>query len=369
MTRRLLYLNGLAVIAAALNHAIYRVLPPMLAAINLSVGGRLGLAERLSYPNLVLLQILDLVAVAAVPIFLFVSGFFIAISTSRSEKTISWKIVSKRIINLAIPYLIWSIVFLVWTLYRQEMYSFTGLVRAFLVEGVIEPYYYIPMLFTFLLISPLLVPWARDRWFALLLVCTALLFSLPVLYYLTILFPDSAVYRNLYEVFRIWRTPASTFWFALGIVVGFHQPEFKRLIQRLKLMPLIFAILALVLGTFEIHFLGLMTGRVWIQPQFTFSFQVLSLMLLFTYFYFDTVRLPFNSQLNKLGLLSFGIYLIHYPVQVYFVELIQVYMPRVMEFPLVEVVTLVAIGLVIPVLLYEIVNRTRLRVYSRLIFG
>jgi hypothetical protein len=66
------------------------------------------------------LRAIEQLIIYGIPTFMFVSGFFIAISTGRSQKAVPWRLVYERIKNLAIPFVLWSLIILGLNLPREH---------------------------------------------------------------------------------------------------------------------------------------------------------------------------------------------------------------------------------------------------------
>ena len=66
--------------------------------------------DQLGSPPYYIFLIIKQLTVFSVPAFLFVSGFFVAYAYRSKETSLNWGMEKKRIINLIIPYLIWSAV-------------------------------------------------------------------------------------------------------------------------------------------------------------------------------------------------------------------------------------------------------------------
>ena len=73
------------------------------------------------------LAALDMLAQVAVPCFLFVSGYSIAISAGAIEISVRWKVVAARLKSLISSYLLWSIIVLLMNYLQGENYSLNGL--------------------------------------------------------------------------------------------------------------------------------------------------------------------------------------------------------------------------------------------------
>lgn len=160
----------------------------------------------------------------AVPIFLFISGCFFVYAIQGKDLITSWKISIKNIFHILWPYLIWSIAFyiILYVLFK-ESYSAWEYVK-FLLVGY--PYNFIPLLFFFYLIAPVLVPISRRLgWY---LIIPIIIFQLALLNLqspgsIGFQFPDWVQIIKppvIHSTFAIWGIC-----FPLGIIYSFNQKK------------------------------------------------------------------------------------------------------------------------------------------------
>ena len=111
MTKRLLLLNGLAIMAVVCNHASHWGFISLSWCLGQTVAaGDNTQIGALTYYGLVAIGKL---AVFSVPAFLVVSGFFVAYAARGSQSALGWKMVTTRVTSLAVHYIIWSVVIFV----------------------------------------------------------------------------------------------------------------------------------------------------------------------------------------------------------------------------------------------------------------
>ena len=224
MVRRLLLLNGLAILGVVLNHTVgwgfialiwwadrYRAV----AAPNFDAVGSF---------DYWLLRTGEGIAAFAVPAFLFVSGYFAAFALSRAVRapekntvrspaalgltaqTASnagvWSIVGSRIKMLVIPYLLWSAFYLALDAALGSVYAPISYARRIAFGGAAAGFYYVPLLIQYYLLAPFMVLLAQRRWKWLLIAALILQLTAMFAIYLKELAPTSALTSAL-----AWLTP------------------------------------------------------------------------------------------------------------------------------------------------------------------
>src|SRR5687768_6210846 len=138
MAKRLLLLNGIAILCVILFHATgfgytamfawphrYRpVSSPNYDAVGTSAYYALRLMEQF--------------VVFAIPTFLFVSGYFVSVMTGRNRQTMDYRAIGARIKGLLNPYLVWSAIALVGLALEGRIFSASRYVWL-LVTGSTDP--------------------------------------------------------------------------------------------------------------------------------------------------------------------------------------------------------------------------------------
>jgi probable poly-beta-1,6-N-acetyl-D-glucosamine export protein len=311
MVRRLLYLNGLAVIAVILFHASGMGFVAMFSWTDRYLPGPGPNFDQAGSAAYYALRAVEGVVVFSIPAFLFISGFFMAFAAGRSQKTVSWDYVFNRIKYLLAPYLIWSLVTLI-LLYAQGIrYSLQELIIN-IATGQINPvFYYVPLLIQFYLLSPFLVAFARRNWKALLFVVTLIQLIVIAVQYPLFLGWDNPFFTQLLFLFPKWFFPARLFWFALGIIIGFNINQFKAVSNYLKWVLVALMVALVPLAMVEWETLLRVSGRQWLDHRETFIDLLYAGTLLLSFLLFHNVHFPFTKQISDLGAKSYGIYLTH----------------------------------------------------------
>jgi peptidoglycan/LPS O-acetylase OafA/YrhL len=325
--------------------------------------------DQLGTPTYYSLRGVEQLIISSIPIFLFVSGFFVAMATGRNNTTISWRLVGVRISNLLIPYLIWSlIIFTVDFVLLDIRYTPFNYIKRLAVGGATSAYYYVPLVCQLYLLSPFLVPLAKRRWRLLIVLSLLAQGYVQIVQYQLIL--DSPLWP-IDQLIHIpdWAFPGYLFWFSSGIVVGFHLAPFKQWLARIKWVLLSLTLLMLPLGVLEWEFLLRMSGQEWLTPKRMISDELFSGAIILCFLAFDHLSVPFSSRLGELGTKSYGIYLVHSMVLLWASKVIYQLEPWILGYQVLFQPILFVLGVAIPLFLMALVNRSPARKYYQYIFG
>jgi hypothetical protein len=360
MARRLLILNGLGALVLPLFHAVMYGFQAMFTWAE--PGAVPDHHELGSLTYFVMLAIRQLSSFS-IPAFIFVSGYFVAFLATGQASTINKDALFNRIKVLVIPFVLWTIFNFI--LIRQ---------RPDTIGELLRPYYYIPLVIQFYLLSFLLVPFAKKNWKLLLVLAILLHLTVQATQYLSILRIDFPGRPYIMRFTPIWFFPERLFWFVFGIVFSLHlaqllKPWLFRLRWPLLATTLLFALLSVV--EYELVNRRVSPG-VWLGPNFHGLFkEFYSLGVLFTFAAFaDKARLPYSGQLTELGVKSLGIYLANSPVIYIVSSLIYNLLPWLLGQPFLYQSVLFIFGLGVPLLLMSISIRLPItRPGYRYVFG
>ncbi|HSF80391.1 MAG TPA: acyltransferase [Anaerolineales bacterium] len=369
MVKRFLYLNGLAILAAVLNHASGWGMVALFWWTDRYRSVAVPNFDALGSPNYFGLRMVEQYIIYAIPTFLFVSGFFAAFATNRNQKTISWKVVLNRVKNLAIPYLLWTFLILGANMMQGQSYTPSTVLEYVLVGGAAPPFYFVPVLIQFYLLSPLLVPLARSRWKLLLVAAALIQLSIMLMRYAFILAPDNPVLQPFYGLVRAVYFPAHIFWFSSGMVIGFHLPKLKQTLVRGRWVFLISTVVFYGLGILEWEVLLRNSGQQWISPKETLIDHLYAASFILAFLAFDKFTPAFSEQLATLGSKSYGIYLMHHPVQEYTARLVYHVVPGLLANQLLFQPLLILMGLSVPLIVMGFMNRSPARRFYEYVFG
>lgn len=352
MNRQFVALSGLAMTLIVLNHAVH---------MSLEFPAELGYTIVDGLPRL-LLTLLQSLGVFAVPIFLFISGSFVAYAAnaaSRSASPISLKFIWSGLRNILWPYLIWSIIFyfVIYLQYGQTFSPF-GYIKN-LITGY--PYHFVPLLILFYIASPVLIPLARRFPVVLLLAIglfqiTLLNIREPGMFYITL--PSIAAY--LFPPVIGNSAADWAIFFPMGLVFSFHAKSLRPHLLRWRWLFVALTVMLYLLALLDLQ--G-MVNAAWARF-------LCPLPLMFVIPIISRNAIPAVSRLETIGKRSYGLYLTHLIVIDLLLVLIRFLAPSLLNFQLLLVPLLFAAGLFIPLLLMNgLAQRPPVRKVYRYVFG
>lgn len=348
MNRQLGAFSGLAMALIVLNHSISMGIDAQVPTGFSAIGGW----EQL------LLSFLQALGIFAVPIFLFISGSFVAYAAQGDPPRLSSKFLRSTLRHILVPYLTWSIVFyLVIFFVHNERYSLVGYIKNLLVG---YPYHFIPLLVFYYILSPFLVILGK-RYALLLLILIGIyqIFSMNLFDPGTLgfSFPAWAHWLTL-PVLR--RTMADwAIYFPLGAIYGIHA---KVLLPQLKRWNWL-----LLLATVIIFFIGMLdANRVITFPLARFICQTTFVLALPA---ISRDRIPLFRQFENLGKRSYGLYLTHLIIIDLSLLLLGLVLKGIIGVHVVLFPLLFLLGLFIPLGIMNLASRGRVKRAYRYVFG
>lgn len=376
MARRLLQLNGIAIIGVLVNHAVgwgfialfwwtdrYREV----AVPNFDAMGSL---------NYLLLRVLEAAVAFTIPAFLLVSGYFAAFALRRAGPDAQtapaggqWSIVGSRIRVLLVPYLIWSAVYLGLDAALGSLYSPLSYARRLAFGGASPGFYYVPLLIQFYLMAPFLVRLAQRHWKSLLVGAAALQGAAMTGVYLANLAPGSVPAHALAWLTPSWFFPGLCFWFVAGLVAGTHVTPFRAWLERAHKTALILVPLALVASMVEWEAVMRAAPGPWTGQFRTITDELNSAAVIVAFLGAGAIAPRLANLFQTLGPRSFGIYLANALGLTLAAKAVSVLVPAVLPHQLIFQPLLVAAGLAVPLGLMWLVDRSPLRRYYRYLFG
>lgn len=384
MARRFLYLNGIATLCVILYHSSAWGFISMFWWTDRYRDVAVPNFDALGGVDYYGLRVIEQLVIFAIPAFLFVSGFFAAVAAGRTRSTIGYDLVWKRIQNLLVPFVIWSLVVLslatlaggretvaeVAAGFREQPgATVLHYLRVILTGQTTEAFYFVPVLIQLYLLAPLMLPWAKNRPRALLAVIGALQLLTAAIRYTNILGVQEPAVDWLRPLTISWLFPGYILWFGLGSVFGFHGAAIKPALISRRAYLLAGAALTFALGMWEWEALLRGSGREWIGPVETLVDQIYALLILLLFIAVENIRLPFTGWMSRLGTRSFGVYLVHTIALTYTAKIIYNIAPGILGIqPLFQVI-LYAVGLILPLSLMWGLDRSPARRFYALIFG
>ena len=369
MVKRLLYLSGLGVICVVLFHTAGTGFTSMFFWAHRYLPAAIDPMDQVGNAQYYSLRLIEQIALVAIPIFLFVSGYFIAISTKRSDHTVAWPVIFGRIKKLIPPYLIWSGVVMVLNFIQGDSPSIQKIIVRILTGSTGPVLYFVPLLIQFYLLAPFLVPLARNHWRWLFGITALLQLFVHLLQYTIFLGWDTSFATSLIKLIPKWFFLARIFWFPLGIIVGFHLEVFKRFLIRYRYAIFILTIVAIPLAMIEWEFYFHQSGLEWLDHRETIPDGIYSIGAILTILGFSQVNLPAENSIGKLGARSYGIFLTHAIVIEYTARLLYHFQPQLLGNQWLLQPILFVLGLGLPLLLMAFVARLPVRNLYTTLFG
>lgn len=366
MVKKLLYLNGLAILSVVLYHsASWGFISMFWWAHRYRNVGKTNFDQfgNFEYYGL---RMVEQFIIFAIPAFIFVSGYFIAVATGRAHQTVGWHIIFNRIKFLAIPFLLWSVVYLLFSALLGERHGLLDSLIIIITGSAADPFYFIPLLIQLYLLAPFLVYLVRKRWKPVLVVAAGIQILILLVRYVSILGEQERWFNSLSGgiVFTSY-----VFWFVLGIVIGFKLVELKSTLIRYRYWFLGGIVLFYIAGLVEWEILLSLSGKQWIGPKETLIDQLYAFFVILAFCAFEKIQLPHQEQMTNIGTRSYAIYLMHTLLLISTAKLVYAFFPAMMEYQLLFQIVLVGMGLGIPILSTYLVGKSFLKPYYRYIFG
>lgn len=350
MNRQFAALRGIAMLLVVFHHAVDLT---EMAVV------RAGLAPFSGIGKTLLIVPFYELGIYAVPLFLFVSGAFMAYAAKGNPPTLSWTIVRNSLKRLLWPYLIWSVlVYILVYFHHGELNSPTEYVKKLIIGS---PFDFVPLLFFFYLLSPLLARWGRGRQ-GLFLV---LGIGLAQLVIMNIEAPGILGFR-----FPGWM-PANVpvlgttlaqyaIYFPLGLVYSMNATAVNPVLGRWK-RPLFLLALAL----FLVHMLysyGFIHAPI-------VQYVAAAVAILYTPL-INRASIPQVRRVELISKHSYGLYLSHFFLIDLLLFAVASFVPGLLSWQLPLVLLMFLLGLTIPVWGMEKLSRTkRIRPVYRYLFG
>jgi peptidoglycan/LPS O-acetylase OafA/YrhL len=370
MFRRLLYLNGLAIACVVLFHAAGMGFVAMFSWAHRYLPAAANPAAQIGTPAYFFLRFIEQTTSFSIAAFLFVSGYFIAIATSKNRETISWNIVGKRIRTLLIPYLLWSfvVIFLQISLEGRRPTP-VQLLSDLALGQTNEVLYFVPLLIQFYLLAPFLVFFAKKNWKLFLGVVSLIQLAVLLLPYPLFLNLDVPNAARLSALVPKWLFLSRILWFSAGIVFGFQLEAFRSAFQRIRWAALVIALIAIPLGMLEWELYFRLSGQPWLAYRETLLDTFFSMAVIICILGFLQVQLPIARGMERLGKDSYGIYLTHYLFIEYTAKVIYRIYPQLLGYQIVLQPILILVGLGFPVAMMYFMDHSPVRRLYAYVFG
>lgn len=350
MSRTFPALRGIAILLVVVNHSI---------TLGLQFARNQGMTVP-QWQKSLLIPIKEL-GIFAVPIFLFLAGsYFVYAAQGKNIKTM-YRMIPNNLLYIIFPYFVWSLAFyIVVFLIFGESNSLIGYAKSLIVG---YPNNFVPLLFFFTLIAPLLILLSK-KWPWL----TLLVFLAYQAFLVVLLRPD--VFGNIIPEWAklfappIIRLPLALWgvFYPLGVVFGLKTEQFKQAFTRKINILVLVAISS-----------GLFILAVSTQLGFTNLPIVEVITPIFGLVCLTTVRrelIPFVRFFERLGKRSYGIYLTNLIViNLFFYLIIRIGTKQLLESQPLLVILIAVTTILLPLLFMEWLEKSRGRAMYRLVFG
>ncbi|MFN2197690.1 MAG: acyltransferase family protein [Anaerolineales bacterium] len=371
MVRKLLYLNGLAILGVVLFHSAGTGFIAMFSWSHRYLAEGVSAASQIGSLSYYVLRLFEQIAVFSLPAFIFVSGYFVSIQAGRTGN-IQWTSIRARIKSLLIPYLFWTLVIIFLGLLESKRYGAGQLIEMLLTGSANPVLYFVPLIIQFYLLAPLFVSAARKNWKVLLVISLLLQILVITSQYPRFLGADPSWSLPLMNLVPKWLFLARIMWFPLGIIIGFHSEAVGKFLTRYWLWLLAGAALLIPLGMIEWEIFFRMSGEAWLPHRETYIDTIYTLLMIFGVLGVQMKRLPFQAPTSTVGAKSYGIYLTHAIFIEYTARIIYVMAPALLAYQIILQPIFILVGLGGPLLMMSIWDKipiSRVRSSYAYIFG
>lgn len=372
MVKRIILLNGFAILAVVLSHAAGW---GQIAMINWA--DRYSAASVPDYSQInslayFVLFIVRQVTSFAVPAFIFTSGYFSAFSLNGVKSLAAgYRKLWPRLMWLFIPYTLWSACIFLYNHFLHHMnYTAFEIVKAYFTEGAIGSYYFIPLVGLLYLLAPLLaLAMKKNTRLVVILSLAASLLPVVVTYLAFVGNLESGLITFLYGLTPSWSVIRWIFFMVLGMAFFGNLKAFKEWLtartRMIVVVTVVFGVLALVEP--EVMF----RAR---HIDFRFLPQLLSnlvyaLGMTMCILLAPVEKLRFNRQLAWAGSHSMSIFLAHMFTMEVVGRFFYHFMVPMLTLPLLLMVIYFAAGLLAPVLLMILLQRSPFKKAYPYVFG
>jgi fucose 4-O-acetylase-like acetyltransferase len=342
-------LRGLAILLVVLNHAIHMTSNSAYSQ---------GVSAPATWEQALLYFFSGLGAIFAVPIFLYLSGAFFAYAATKDDLKSNYKVVWNNVKHVAIPYLIWSILFYIEIYFLHDKhYTLLEYVKHLIVG---YPFNFVPLLIFYYLISPVLIRLIRYTGWGLIV-----LIGLYQLVLLNIVYPGILGFEFpgwmgilappvLSSTLAEW-----AIFFPLGLIYVKKITSQTALVEKTKW---VWAGLTVVL--YLLAFLDVLEV---VQAPLARFIAPVTFMLLASIFKRNAI--PYVKQLEVLGKKAYGLYLMNLLILDILLTLVESFIPGVLAYYLLLIPLMFALALLIPLWIINGFERLHRPVFQRYVFG
>ncbi len=368
MTRNLLSLNAVAIIFAVYHHSIYWAVTAINHWGHRFVSSATPQLLTLSNPFSILLRITDQIAGVAVPAFLFVSGFFYGFLCNQQSISRNYRVISKRILYLLIPYVVWSTITVLFRMVDGQSFTIERLARIYLLGEADAPFYYVPLIIQLIILSPLLIRVVKKS--PVFLIGIALVFQLlsSIPWYIKILNLSPSQSMIFFNLFKSGYLFSHLLWFIFGLMLSVYREKFTLIIKSHRWWIFIFLLIFLILGQVEFQKFIEISGKNWINSQSSIITKWLYSLVILAFIVFGN-KISTLNKINFIGANSYGIYLSHVLVIEICARMIYHVWPFLLGQTFLFLGILVSMGIFVPLLLMTLVRKGPINPVHSYIWG
>ncbi len=350
MNRTFPALRGIAILLVVINHSI---------TMGLQFAKNQGVAIP-QWQKYLLIPIKEL-GIFAVPLFLFLAGSYFVYAAQGKNLNAMYRLVPKNLFFISLPYVLWSVVFYVVVYFLfGEFNTVYGYTKSLIVG---YPNNFIPLLFFFTVLAPVLIFVARkSSWLVFLA------FFLYQAFLVVLLRSDifGQILPDWAGIFAppIIRLPIALWgvFYPLGIIYGMKSNQFKNALNNNT------STLLIILITLALFSLAVTT-----QLSITSLPLIEVVVPLFGLLFLTVVKrekIPFVRFFERLGKRSYGIYLTNLIIiNLLFFSVTQIGSNQILLFQPVLTPLIAAITILLPLLVMEWIEKSKGRATYRLVFG
>ena len=291
--------------------------------------------------------------------------FFHRLCRTRLEFCIELKVIRTRILKLLWPYLIWSIAIFVAEGVLGTTYSVSEYLVQLLTGKTLGPFYFVPMLFQFYILSPVICRLGKSHPVALLSIAAGL--QLAGLAYVYVELGGLPVPgANDYLWLFVWYA----LYFPLGVVAGLQLRSFQAIIVRFRWWLAAATAGFAVASILEAEWLYRTAGDFWLaQGMVKISTVLYAVAFILTFLAFDWSPNKLWQGVSWIGQRSYGIYLSSSVVLYLFAHLISRFVPQMLSQQLLFAEILTFMTVVFILMGMTMIARSPLRPIYRYLFG
>lgn len=348
MSRHFPALRGIAILLVIINHSV---------TLGLQYARNQGIFVP-PWQKYILIPAKEL-GIFAVPLFLFLAASYFVYAAQGKNLKEMFRLIPNNLTYIALPYLIWSLLFYVFEYFlfgkSQDVFGYAKS----LIVGY--PNNFVPLLFFFTLLAPLLI-WISRRaaWLVFLFFVSYQAFLVVLLRpdLFGEIIPEWAVIFAL-PIIRLPIALWGTF-YPLGIIYGLNSENFKKQVSKVSVIVLLMTVIMFSLAvSTQLGFANFPIIEI-IVPLFG----LLGVLII------NKNQIPSARFFEKLGKRSYGLYLINLIViNTLYLLLIAIGLKQILSYQILIVLVIGAITLILPLLVMEGIEKKAGRVFYRVLFG